>query len=160
AAGGGAGEAIVESNAPLAKIAADTEKTSKDASKAIPKPKIGENITLRFADRATAKRAATALNGTNSSGTNDVEVSEEKAIGAIIKSMKRQSNGIDITFASGGATFTAIVVEGPGGNFLSNEVSYRMLRLLGQKKFPQDPLSFHVHTQDPGDIPQDTSTPE
>jgi hypothetical protein len=159
AAGGGAGESIVESNAPLAQIAADTEKTSKDSGKAIPKPDIGETITLRFGNESTAKKAAAALRGAAFPGTSDVQVSDEKAIHEIINTMQRQTNGIDVTFTAGGAAFTATVVEGPGGNFLSNEVSYRTLRLLGQKKLPQGPLSFHVHTQGANVIPQDTSTP-
>ena len=155
AGGGGAGDEIIESNAPLAKIAADTEK-----GKAIPKPDIGETVTLRFADAATAKKAATALHGAGSPGSKEVEVSDEKALREIINTMVRKPNGIDIAFRASGANFTATVVSGPGGNFLSNEVSYRMLRLLKEKKFSQDPLSFHVHTQGADAIPQDVSTPE
>jgi hypothetical protein len=74
--------------------------------------------------------------------------------------MVRQANGTDIAFRAKGGAFTATVVSGPGGNFLSNEVSYRMLRLLKQKNLPQDPLSFHVHTQGGEQIPQETGTPE
>jgi hypothetical protein len=52
------------------------------------------------------------------------------------------------------------VLEGPGGNFLSNEVSFRMLRLLAETKSAKNPISFHVHTEGGQLIPQDTSTKE
>jgi hypothetical protein len=42
--------------------------------------------------------------------------------------------------------FKATLVEGPGGNFLSNEVSYRAQRLLRDSGSAKDPWSFHVHT--------------
>jgi hypothetical protein len=148
AGGGGAGEGILESNAPLGQIAGDTEQKAKDAEKDIQKPDIGREIRFRFATDDEAKTALAALGGRRGT-SREVLVSDEAILHEITKTMVRQANGIDIKFKVGGKDFTAAVVEGPGGNFLSNEVSYRMLRLLKQKSLPQDPLSFHVHTQNP-----------
>jgi hypothetical protein len=145
---GGAGDEILESNAPLAQIAAGAEQRAKDAEKDVLKPDIGEEITFRFASDAEATSALSTLGGKPGS-SREVIVSDEKIIQQITNSMVRQTNGIDISFKVAGKDFTATVVQGPGGNFLSNEVSYRMLRLLKQKNLPQDPLSFHVHTQNP-----------
>jgi hypothetical protein len=75
--------------------------------------------------------------------------------------MKRHPDGLTITFKSTalGPDQHAKVLSGPGGSFLSNEVSYRVLRGIQQSTSPDAPLSFHVHT--PGEpIPQDTSTPQ
>ena len=159
AAGGGtAGDAIMESNAPLDQIAQATEHRSKDADKDVQKPVIGTEITLQFVDAATAKAGEPVL-GTFAP-PNQVLVSNASTIEQIMQSMTRQASGTDIKFHVGGKDFTAKVVSGPGGNFLSNEVSYRMLRKLQQSKPAQDPLSFHVHHEQVGPIPQDTSTPE
>ena len=48
-------------------------------------------------------------------------------------------------------SFDADVVSGPGGAFLSNEVSYRMLRLIRQQGVGA--ASFHVHTPDAPNVP-------
>jgi pyrrolidone-carboxylate peptidase len=48
-------------------------------------------------------------------------------------------------------SFDADVVSGPGGSFLSNEVSYRMLRLIRQQG--AGVVSFHVHTPDAPAVP-------
>ncbi|MBU6398883.1 MAG: DUF4157 domain-containing protein [Verrucomicrobia bacterium] len=163
AAGSGtAGDAIIESNAPLDQIAADTEKKTGPTAGRIPRPDIGEKIVFRFASSASAAAAVSALNGVveDPRFPRDVTVSDHKVIEAILASMVRQANGTEIAFRVGTASFTATVVQGPGGNFLSNEVSYRMLRLLKQLNLPQAPVSFHVHTQGAAPIPQDTSTAE
>jgi len=162
---GTAGEGIIESNAPLDQIASETEKKSKGtkstADDSIPKPNIGENITFRFSTDAAAKTALATLGGMSDGfSPRDITISDATTLHEITGSMVRQTNGIDIAFQAKGRSFTATVVSGPGGNFLSNEVSYRMLRLLKQKNLPQDPLSFHVHTQGANQIPPDTGTPE
>jgi pyrrolidone-carboxylate peptidase len=157
AAQGTLGEGIIESNAPIDQIAAETEKKSK-GSVNVSRPNIGEAITFRFATDAAAKAALDSLGGVRSE--RDITISDAAAIRQVTSTMVRQSNGTDITFQAKGRTFTAGVVSGPGGNFLSNEVSYRMLRLIKQQNLPQDPISFHVHTQGADPIPQDTSTPE
>lgn len=45
-----------------------------------------------------------------------------------------------------GRLFAAEVIAGPGGNFLSNEVSYRVLRLIRQAGPATQAVSFHIHT--------------
>ena len=146
AAGGvGLGPAIIESNAPLDKIASATEKPPHGkAAAGIPKPTIGETVTLQFANATQASKAAPVLLGTLSG--NEVEVSDAGIMQQILATMTRETNGIGISFKVAASAFTAKVLSGPGGAFLSNEVSYRMLRLLKEKKLSQDPLSFHVHT--------------
>jgi hypothetical protein len=54
-------------------------------------------------------------------------------------------------FRNPNASFDADVVNGPGGSFLSNEVSYRMLRLIRQQT--SGAASFHVHTPNAPDVP-------
>jgi hypothetical protein len=127
------------------------------APSGVPKPTLGENLTLDFGGVAQAAKAAQVLRGPRTG--NGVEVSDAQVIQQILATMVRDANGIGITFEVGGAKFHAKVLSGPGGDFLSNEVSYRMLRLLKEKKLAQDPLSFHVHTAAAQTIPEDTGTP-
>lgn len=51
-----------------------------------------------------------------------------------------------VTFTIGSESFTATLVGGPGGNFLSNEVGYRTERTLSETGSSAD--SFHIHTAD------------
>jgi hypothetical protein len=67
--------------------------------------------------------------------------------------MTRAANGTDITFTAGGTTFTATVISGPGGNFLSNEVSFRVLRQFASATATAGIPSMHVHTQTGSVIP-------
>jgi hypothetical protein len=145
AAGGvGLGAEIIESNAPLQNIAAAAEKPSHGTSAGIPKPTLGEEVTLEFADDKQADKAARVLRGARTG--KEVGVSDAAVMQEILATMTRETNGIGITFKVAGSMFKAKVLSGPGGDFLSNEVSYRMLRLLKEKKLSQDPMSFHVHT--------------
>ena len=50
------------------------------------------------------------------------------------------------------------MLSGPGGDFLSNEVSYRVLRLLAETKSAKKPISFHTHTEKGNLIPQKNTT--
>ena len=59
-----------------------------------------------------------------------------------------------IRFQASGRSYHAEVVSGPGGNFLSNEVSYRVLRQLSQMTGASPPVSFHVHTQRGDPVPE------
>ncbi len=72
--------------------------------------------------------------------------------------MTRDKTTAGITFKVGGKDFHALIVRGPGGNFLSNEVSYRVLRLLAETKSPRNPISFHTHTEQGNIIPPEKST--
>ena len=64
-----------------------------------------------------------------------------------MSSMQRQPNGIDISFRVGGQVFTAAVLEGPGGAFLSNEASYRVPRLLGEEQRPEHRILPHARAR-------------
>lgn len=127
------------------------------APSGVPKPTLGENLTLEFANAAQAATAARVLRGPRDG--NRVEVSDGNVVQQMLTTMVREPNGIGITFSVAGSTFKARVLSGPGGDFLSNEVSYRMLRLLKDKKLAQDPLSFHVHTGAAQVIPDDGGLP-
>lgn len=157
----GIGPAIIETQAPLEAIAQETALSARQGRAGIPQPKIGTDVTLRFPTTTIADQALTAL-GLPQSGNRDAIIADVSALRQIIATMQRASNGIDISFQAGGQNFQAAVVSGPGGNFLSNEVSFRMLRLLGEQK-RLDITSFHVHVPRAlpkvgGRIPQDTST--
>ena len=159
--GGTTGPAIIESNAPLDEIKSAT----KGGSDKIAEPDIGTDILFVFESDVLANRAIKAL-GSGTLKTDrlyfpegTVEISDAKVIGDIIRQLAGRS-GPTIQFKAANETFNARVLSGPGGNFLSNEVSYRMLRLLSETKSARDPFSFHVHTQGGGIIPQNTSTKE
>jgi pyrrolidone-carboxylate peptidase len=69
------------------------------------------------------------------------------AHGRRISHLEREGQGRPgITFRVGPQSFQARLLRGPGGNFLSNEVSYRVLRAITEGRNPQDITSFHVHT--------------
>jgi len=123
-----------------------------------PKPVLGEDITLGFADNKSAQAAKLILKGTVEGNT--VKVSDATVIQEILKNMVRDPAGVGISFSVDKHALKAKVLSGPGGDFLSNEVSYRTLRLLNEKKLPQKPLSFHVHTPAANEIPADAGTPE
>lgn len=158
---GSAGAAIIQSNAPINDIARDVERPAARGQTAIPRPTIGTDVTLRFNSTTLANRALAAL-GQPPASDREVTISDPAAIRRIIASMSRATNGTDINFQLGGQSFAATVLSGPGGNFLSNEVSYRVLRAL--RDTGSSAQSFHVHTQrgtatSGGVIPEDTSTP-
>ena len=158
---GGLGPAIIETPAPIEDIARDTAQPARRGAPAVAQPAIGTDVTFRFPTAGTADRALTAL-GLSPLGRREVTVSDPSAMQQIIVTMQRAANGTDISFQAGGQTFQASVLSGPGGSFLSNEVSFRVLRLLREQQ-RQDLPSFHVHvpraTPNIGDrIPQDTST--
>jgi pyrrolidone-carboxylate peptidase len=160
-AGGPLGPAIIETPTPVDQIAQDTARAASRGTAAIPQPTVGTDVTLRFASAAVADRALRALSLTPS-GSAEVTIADVRALQTIVSSMRRRPNGVDIDFTVGSATFRAGVVSGPGGDFLSNEVSYRVLRLLAEEGRTDLP-SFHTHVPralaNMGDvIPQDTST--
>jgi hypothetical protein len=153
------GHVIIESPAPLEEIASGTGVKKKGRSDEIPTPTVGEQIAFTFANAKDADSALKAL-GLPTQAKATVTIDDAVGLKQIFSTMKRLSDGVSISFSVGAKTFTAKVVKGPGGNFLSNEVSYRVLRLLSQAKSPKDPISFHVHTQTGEEIPQDTSAKE
>jgi Domain of unknown function (DUF4157) len=154
------GPAIIEAPSPVGDIARETASPARGGTPGVPQPTIGTDVSFRFASATAANAALTALGQATGSDA-EVTISDVTALQQIIRTMTRAANGTDISFQAGGHTFQATVLSGPGGNFLSNEVSYRVLRLLGEQNRLDLP-SFHVHVQRPlqsgGTIPQDTST--
>jgi len=142
------GPAIIESTADVEALAADPSVRG-------PRPTVGTAVTLRFADD-TAARAALAALGQPAPATRDAEIADPAAIREIIRTAAPpdRARAHRIRFQAGGRDHTADVVSGPGGDFLSNEVSYRVLRSLAQASGVPLPASFHVHTQRGEAIPQ------
>ena len=162
--GGGPGQPIIESTAPLAELQRGIERPARGRTPAIDRPTIGENVTFQFARPADAQAALRALQSRTSAPVGRVEgralvVVDAGAIAQITSTMRR-TTGPSIEFTAAGRRFTAAVRSGPGGDFLSNEVSFRMLRLLAETASPREPISFHTHTEPGNVIPQDTSTAE
>lgn len=158
APGGTGGPAIIETDAPLETIKGETAQ-SKPGKPTIKEPTIGEDITFKFVDDKQADAALKAL-GLPAQRKAEVEITDHAALQTIIKTMTRDKTTAGITFKAGGKDFKALVVRGPGGDYLSNEVSYRVLRLLAETGSPKQPISFHTHTEAGNLIPQDTSTKE
>jgi pyrrolidone-carboxylate peptidase len=123
-----------------------------------PAPDLGGDVLLGFASDATARAAITAL-GLPASTPLEAAVATAPgqaparfvsgvrvrgaAVAQVLATM-RPLTGTTIRFTASGRDFDATVVEGPGGSFLSNEVSYRVRRLLGAQG--RSAPSFHVHT--------------
>lgn len=145
------GNMILEPIAPLSLIGSETAVPTQS----IPRPRIGRDITFDF---HTAENAGNALFALGLKADNKPAVSRIKkidtinAIHIITSSMRTLANGIDISFQAGGNTFVAAVLSGPGGNFLSNEISFRILRLIEAQDStnPSTAVSFHTHTQGGG----------
>jgi hypothetical protein len=172
APGGKVGKEIIKSDAPLQDIAKATEKAETKRTPGVPKPEIREVVSFVFATAGEADSALKAL-GLKTQGKMEVTISNAAALKQISSSMTRDDSagalttksnirldGPAIKFKAGGKEFKAFVTSGPGGNFLSNEVSYRVLRMIGEMKSSNPPISFHTHTEKGNLIPQDTSTKE
>lgn len=162
------GPVVIPSNAPLAEIARDTERPAGPHGRpaAIAQPTIGETFAFEFPSPAAARSARSTLGGVlgGTPGT-DVEmdspavlmIEQAAVVQGITATMTREGGGAEVQFKYGGQTFHATLREGPGGNFLSNEVSYRALRGIGKA---QAPLSFHTHTQRAAPIRAEGDTAE
>lgn len=55
-----------------------------------------------------------------------------------------QSAESELSF-SGGTPIKMSVYKGPGGNYYSNEISYRVNHTINQSRLAQKPQSFHLH---------------
>lgn len=102
------------------------------------------DVTLHFASVAAADNALRAL-GLPERRRDTVTINDLTALRAIAGSMSA-SGAAGISFRVGQQSFEAQVQEGPGGSFLSNEVSFRVLRFLAAGGGRQGAASFHVHT--------------
>jgi hypothetical protein len=163
APGGPLGPAVIESTAPLQEVAAATERPAGKGQPAIDKPQIGESFIFDFGSEKAARDARSTLGGDQggSPGTEmtsapptQLMVTDSVTVQAIVASMQRVGSGAQVQFKARQKDFKATLVEGPGGNFLSNEVSYRAQRLLKGSGSAKDPESFHVHTPSAGAIPE------
>jgi hypothetical protein len=156
----GGGPMVIESSAAVEAIARRLRR---------PAPTIGLPITLGFADPAVGQRVLAALSSSaslvpvvpssdNAFSRAIAEVGEVAAIQRLLV-VSRSIGGTQLEIDVGNARVRAVVIAGPGGNFLSNEVSFRTLRTLVDEH--SRALSFHVHTQrgtedEGGVIPQAT----
>lgn len=131
------GPALLEAQGNLQEIA---------RSAGVAPDRIDTEVQLDFIEAAEADRALRAL-GLATQGQQVVTISDMPALRQIAQTMERSAQGGGVTFrSSNGQAFQAIILRGPGGSFLSNEVSYRVLRLLGQQPGGSAATSFHVHT--------------
>jgi hypothetical protein len=151
------GPAIVESTAPVSDVATRAAAPVKGRP-AIATPDVGEDIAFEFADAKQADEALAAL-GLPARGLAEVTITDPTAIKQIVSTMTRDPNGVDLTFTASGKQFTTTVVSGPGGSFLSNEISYRVLRELGQPGSAAGVMSFHVHTPTAEAVPENPKDP-
>lgn len=180
---GNLGAAIIQTldNVTLSGISNNTGQSG------ILRPTIGTEIELRFLNSQAALRARHALRLQRSidiersqhaseiqllrrlGRTQDevdsiVWIEDYTAINLIISSMESMPNsgrhGTEIEFRADGQNFRATLIEGPGGSFLSNEISYRTLRLLDSQRRGTDreAISYHIHTQHGGVVIPDRST--
>jgi Domain of unknown function (DUF4157) len=152
------GPAIIESTVPVGDVATRAAAPIKGRPD-IAMPQIGQEITFRFADKSVANDALKAL-GLPPQNKRDVEITDPAAIKQIASTTARDPNGVDLTFKAAGKQFKTTLLEGPGGNFLSNEVSYRVLRMLQQSGSTTAIPSFHVHTPLAKPIPEDPKAPK
>ena len=135
------GAAIIETEVPLGEIGSDLDAAGLG-------PALDNTVILfRFPSRETAQQALGALGLPATATSNEVSISDPAALRRILASMERgvEPESPGIVFTAGRRRFQAIVVRGPGGDFLSNEISFRVLRMLASRPAPR-PSSFHVHT--------------
>jgi len=152
--------AIIETTADVAAISQATAGRTRRGLPTVQQPTTGRDITLRFGSVSAAQQAARALGLTQTVNSSVVVIDNVSALRTIIRSMRRVSTGqgptADITFRAGNQQFRATVQRGPGGSFLSNEISFRAQREL--RRQGSSATSFHVHTPEGSAIPQDTSS--
>jgi pyrrolidone-carboxylate peptidase len=150
------GPAIIETGPATEEIVQQANRDVPEAER--PLAEVGNTVTFRFATVAEANRALRALGLTQQAGSAEVEIDDVAAIRRIVATMKPGAQNTGIRFEAGTESFQAVVVSGPGGSFLSNEVSYRMLRMIAATG--RTTTSFHVHTPGGGSIPQDVTGEE
>ena len=143
------GAPVIESNAPLQDIAQGS------AGRGVSQPTIGTDISLVFQNLVDANNFRRVAN-IPIAASREESISSTVVINRILQTMEPSINpeSTAITFRLNGQSFSASVKGGPGGSYLSNEVSYRVLRSIVNRS--SDTQSFHVHVQDGGVIPQQT----
>jgi len=168
APGGAEGPRIIEAPAPVETIAAETvspavhDREQKGSKKpGVQRPTIGNDIEFEFRTAAGANSARAEL-GMPPTNSKRLVIDDPATIKQIIGSAQEvRTSLIHFRVRPNGALHEADLLRGPGGDFLSNEVSYRVQRLLGETNSPKDPISFHTHT--PGTrelLPGDMTAPK
>jgi pyrrolidone-carboxylate peptidase len=115
-----------------------------------PRALVGTDTTLQFGSIAEADAALTAL-GASPQGTAQPVITDPAVLRRLSSAARLSSgSGGGVTFSAGSPprTFAFTLIAGPGGSFLSNEVSYRVLRERGSGA-----ASFHVHVPGGPDVP-------
>jgi hypothetical protein len=137
AQGGAQGRPVIDANADVAGIARATGQS------------VGSDLHLRFGTADDLREARRLLRATQSGrGTSDVLQVTDAAIAAEIArtaSYTGAAGSSNIRFTAAGRDWTAEMIGGPGGSFLSNESAYRTQRQLANSR--STATSFHVHTQ-------------
>jgi pyrrolidone-carboxylate peptidase len=147
APGRGAGSPILETSAPVQDIATETAQPAAQNQPEVRRPTVDTAIELQFGSVANADAALQALN-LPTQGQATVSIRDVAAIRRIVAGITNDNpQSPTITFSVGNQQFIATILRGPGGSFLSNEVSYRVLREIAASSGPRRPTSFHVHTQ-------------
>jgi hypothetical protein len=144
---GGGGAALIRSSADLPGIAGEVEQRDRQGNVLVPRPTVARDVTFRFANAQVAASAAAALGLRQTRPGPVLVVRSERALAAIMSRMTRISDRHGLTaqinFTVNNQQFRAGIVEGPGGNFLSNEVAYRTQRELLRQGGTA--TSFHTH---------------
>lgn len=145
---------VLETKAPLEQIADGTARAGRKGSPAVPRPTLGDRLTIDFDTPAQAAAVKARLGGAVSGS--QLVLTDAARIHEVSSSMTRVpgGNGARVQFKAARSTFMGTLVSGPGGNFLSNEVSYRALRQIGAAGSARDPLSFHTHVPPGEGIPE------
>lgn len=147
------GPAIIEARGDLPGIAreAGLPRVRQARGRSIP-GSVRSTILFKFVSAREADRALSALS-LPLQNRDEVVIDDPDALAIIVRTMERGVQGTGITFCIGAQRFQVRVLSGPGGSFLSNEVSYRVLRMSAES--PRSLISFHVHTPRGEPIPQE-----
>jgi len=121
-----------------------------------PRALVGTATQLLFTSAAEADAALVALGDTPQGRVNptitDVVVLRRLAPATLVN---QPGGRIRFTAGTPARTFAPVLVEGPGGSFLSNEVSYRVLR---ERRTGAG--SFHVHVPGGPDVAAGARVPQ
>lgn len=156
--GGSTGPAIIETGASLEDLRRATESPRRRGQVAVPAPDIGDAVTFEFATADEADRALGALN-LSPQRNRLVEIRSLPALQQIGSTATRGPGETIVRFQAQGRAFQVRLLSGPGGNFLSNEVSYRVLRLIAAGQDARSPISFHIHTQRGDNVSREANAP-
>ena len=128
----------------------------------------GTSVQLGFADRSQAGSVlavlgshavphdAPATTGRAPGGEPIRQIADVDQPAALLALRHMSANGVVISVPVGSIRIPVTVVQGPGGNYMSNEISFRTLSTLAAEH--SDALSFHIHTPGgQGGTPRDGS---